>query len=150
MHDDDWSDLCASLALVRLAGLQLATLFGFLFALLLRYPLWFVGLAVLVVMASISRISVDVAKNPKRPFNLTMLDCLLVGSGWATSLLSMWWGHVEQVQHLKAGALLTQASRDLFISTPELAWCSVVTQWISCAVVLVVTLIWAFSGRYLD
>lgn len=147
MRDDDLDDLCASLALVRLAWLQLVTLFSFLYAVLLRYPLWFVGLAVLVVMVSVSRISVDVAKNPKRPFDLTMLDCLLVGSGWAASLLSMWWGRVERAQRLEAGALLMRVSRGIF-PPAELPWWSAVTQWISCGVVLGVILIWAFSGRY--
>ncbi|MHA6848784.1 hypothetical protein [Ralstonia syzygii] len=150
MHDDDSSDLYVSLALARLAWPQLVTLFSFLSAVLMRFPLWFDGLAVLVVIASVSRISADVATNSRRPFRLTMIDCLLIASGWAAGLLSMWWWAVERAQHLEAGALLTPASQDFLIFTTELAWCPAVTQWISSAVVLVVTLVWAFSGRYRD
>ncbi|WP_069352766.1 hypothetical protein [Burkholderia cenocepacia] len=150
MHEDDSSDLRVTLALVRLAWPQLVTMFSFLFAVLLRYPMWFVGLTVFVIALSISRVTADITKNPGRRFDFQVTDYLVVGAGWAASLLSMRWWHVERAQHLESGALLTQASQGLLTATPELAWCWVVTQWVSSAVVLVVVLIWALSGRYLD
>jgi FlaA1/EpsC-like NDP-sugar epimerase len=128
MRDDDLSGLRESLALVRLAWPQLVTMFSFLFAVLLRYPVWFVALTVLVVAVSVSRVAADVAKNPGRSFDFAAIDYLLVGAGWAASLLSMRWWYVERAQQLESGALLTQASRTILIATPELAWCSVVTQ----------------------
>jgi hypothetical protein len=150
MHEDDWNDLRASLALLRLAWPQLVTLFGFLFAVLLRYPMWFGALTVFVVAISIARIAVDVARNPDRPFDFMAIDYLLVGAGWSASLLSMRWWSVERVQHLEPGALLTQTSQYALMSAPWLAWRAALTQWLACALVLVVTLVWAFSGRYLD
>ena len=150
MHEDDRNDLRASLAPLRLAWPQLATLFGFLYAVLLRYPMWFATLTVFVVTTSISRIAVDVARNPDRPFDFKAIDYLLVGAGWSASLLSTRWWSVERAQHLEPGALLTQASQYALMSAPLLAWCAAFTQWLVCAVVLVVSLVWAFSGRYLD
>ncbi|MCA8142993.1 hypothetical protein [Burkholderia multivorans] len=150
MRDDDSSDLRVTFALVRLTWPQLVTMFSFLFAVLQRYPIWFAALTVFVVAISISRVTVDIARNPRRPFDFAAIDFLVVVAGWAASLLSMRWWYVERAQHLESGALLTQVNHDLLIATPELAWRWVVTQWISSAAVLVVVLIWAFSQRYLD
>ncbi|MEM5400261.1 MULTISPECIES: hypothetical protein [Paraburkholderia] len=69
MHDDDFEELRASLALVRLAWPQLVTMFGFLFAVLLRYPTWFVALSVLAVTVSILHVAMNVARNPARSFD---------------------------------------------------------------------------------
>jgi len=55
-------------------------MFGFLFAILLRYPMWFVAQSVLVVMVSTSQVAMNVTKNPARPFDFAVIDCLLVGS----------------------------------------------------------------------
>jgi hypothetical protein len=150
MGDNDSSDLRTTLALIRLAWPQLATMFSFLFAVLLRYPMWFVGLTVFVLMLSIARITADVASNPGKPFDFVVIDYLVVGAGWAASLLSMRWWHVERAQHMEPGAFLMQPGRGLLIATTELAWGGVVTQWVSSAAALVVILIWAFSGRYID
>ncbi|MEX3968260.1 hypothetical protein AB4Y42_39775 [Paraburkholderia sp. EG286B] len=150
MHDDDFDELCASLALVRLAWPQLVTMFGFLFAVLLRYPTWFVALAVLVVTVSISHIAMNVARNPARSFDFRVIDWLLVGSGWSASLLSMYWLRIERTHHLKPGALLGLAIQTTLISNPEFGTGSAVTQWMCCFGALAVMLAWAFSGRYID
>ncbi|WP_321948349.1 hypothetical protein [Paraburkholderia sp. J10-1] len=150
MRDDDYDELRATLALLRLAWLQLVTMFSFLYAVLLRYPTWFVALSVLVVTASISHVAMNVARNPARPFDFKVLDWLLVTSGWSAILLSMNWLRIERTRHLEPGALLGQAIQSTLISSPDLGTGSVVTQWICSFSALVVMLTWAFSGRYLD
>lgn len=150
MHDDDYDELRATVALLRLAWPQLVTMFGFLFAVLLRYPTWFVVLSVLVVTVSISQVAMNVARNPARRFDFAVVDGLLVGSGWSASLLSMTWLHIERECHLEPGALLRLAIQTTQASTPDLASGSIVMQWISCFGALLTMLVWAFSGRYLD
>ncbi|MDR0244088.1 MAG: hypothetical protein LBJ65_21030 [Burkholderia sp.] len=150
MHDADSSDLRTTLALIRLAWPQLVTMFSFLFAVLLRYPMWFAGLTVFVLVLSIARITAEVAIDPGKPFDFVVIDYLVVGAGWAASLLSMRWWHVERAQHMESGAFLMLPSRGLLNAATELAWGGVVTQWMSSAAALVVMLIWAFSGRYVD
>lgn len=150
MDNDDSGDLRETLALVRIAWPQLTTMFGFLFAILLRYPMWFVALSVLVVTVSISHVAMNVARNPARSFDFKVIDWLLVGSGWSASLLSMNRLHIERTHHLKPGALLGQAIQTMPMSTPDLSWDSAVSQWLFCFAALIVMLVWAFSGRYLD
>ncbi|WP_321931708.1 hypothetical protein [Paraburkholderia guartelaensis] len=150
MHDDDYEELRATFALLRLAWPQLVTMFGFLYAVLLRYPTWFVALSVLVVTVSISHIAMNIARNPARPFDFKAIDWLLVTSGWSAILLSMSWLRIERTRHLEPGALLGQPIQSTLISSPDLGMDSVVTQWLCCFSELVVMLAWAFSGRYLD
>ncbi|WP_028202182.1 hypothetical protein [Paraburkholderia nodosa] len=150
MRDDNSGDERETLALVRLAWPQLVTMFGFLFAVLLRYPMWFVALSVLAVTISISHVAINIARNPARPFDFKVIDGLVVGLGWAASLLSMHWLHIEQTQRLKPGALLGQAIQTIPFSTPQLAWDSAVAQWLFCFAALIAMLTWAYSGRYLD
>ena len=150
MRNDNSGDLRDALALVRLAWPQLITMFGFLFAILLRYPMWFVALSVLVVTVSISRVAMDVAGNPARRFDFGVIYYLLVGSGWSASLLSMNWLHIERTRHLKPGALLGQSIQGMLMATPELSWGAAVAQWLFCFAALIVMLIWGYSGRYLD
>ncbi|HKR40232.1 MAG TPA: hypothetical protein VJU59_11235 [Paraburkholderia sp.] len=150
MHDDDYDELRATLALLRLAWPQLVTMFGFLFAVLLRYPTWFVVLSVLVVSVSISQVAMNVARNPARRFDFAVIDGLLIGSGWSASLLSMAWLHIERTLHLEPGALLCLTIQTTLASTPNRVSGSIVMQWMSCSGALLTMLIWAFSGRYLD
>ncbi|WP_321939369.1 hypothetical protein [Paraburkholderia sp. J8-2] len=149
MHDDDYDELRATFALLRLAWPQLVTMFSFLYAVLLRYPTWFVALSVLVVTVSISHIAMNVARNPARPFDFKVLDWLLVISGWSAILLSMNWLRIERTRHLEPGTLLGQAIQSMLISSPDLGMGSVVTQWTCSFSALVVMLAWGFSGRYL-
>lgn len=138
------------LTLVRLAWLQLLTLFCFLVAVSLRYPAWFVILTGLVECISLRRFAQNVDNRPARSFHMTLMDWVLIGSGWASILLSMNWWIGERTQQLTAGATLTFAGYHVISTSPELVWSSITTQWSSCAIFLVIVLAWAFSGRHAD
>ncbi|MGH8783209.1 hypothetical protein [Paraburkholderia sp.] len=138
------------LALVRLAWPQLLTLFCFLIAVGLRYPAWFVILVGLVECVSLRRFAQNVADGPTRSSHMNLMDWVLIGSGWASILLSTKWWIAERAQQLAPGATLTSAGYHVIATDPELVWSSIMTQWSSCAVFLVIVLAWAFSGRHTD
>jgi hypothetical protein len=134
-------------ALVRGAWPQLVTLGGILVAIGLRFPGWFVIVSIVVVGAAVWHIGSHLLREaPAHPDPL--LGTVLVGSVLASIVLTLKWWLVERQMHLAAGSLLYLAGHTEAATNPTLAWSSVLTQWGSCVISLVIAVIWAIrSGR---
>ena len=75
---------------------------------------------------------------------------ILIGSGLASIALTLKWWAVEQQLKLPPGMLLHLAGHTEATSDPALAWSSVMTQWASCSIFLVIVAAWALGSRRAD
>jgi hypothetical protein len=130
-------------ALVRQTWPQLVTLAGYLVAIGMRFPGWFVLLSVLTVVTVVCIVGRQLGPGEERTHSDPFLGTVLVGSGLASIVLTLKWWIVEKEAQLAAGRLLYLAGHADAAANPALAWSSVVTQWGSCAVFLVIGLFWA-------
>lgn len=136
-----------SSALLRTAWPQLLTMVVFMAAISLCFPLWFVMLSAAVIGAAITCLAQCLASR-RPPVHDPFLGAVLIGSGLASIALTLkWWG-IEKQLKLAPGALLHMAGHTGAASNPALAWSSVLTQWGSCSIFLVIVAVWALgSGR---
>ncbi|MEM5339735.1 hypothetical protein [Paraburkholderia azotifigens] len=130
-------------ALVRQTWPQLVTFAGYLVAIGMRFPRWFVLLSVLAVVAVVCIVGRQLGPGDERTHSDPFLGAVLVGSGLASIVLTLKWWIVEKEAQLAAGSLLYLAGHAEAPANPALAWTSIVTQWGSCAVFLVIALFWA-------
>ncbi|WP_227246328.1 hypothetical protein [Paraburkholderia caribensis] len=136
------------LAVVRGTWPQLVTLAGFLVAVGLRFPGWFVALSIAVTGAVVWHIGHRIEPGGASARHAPMLGAVLVGSGLASIVLTLKWWLVEKQMQLPSGSLLYLAGHAEATTNPSLAWSSVLTQWSSCLVFLAIAAIWAIrSGR---
>jgi hypothetical protein len=76
------------------------------------------------------------------------LGAIVIGSGLASIALTLKWWAVEQQLKLAPGVLLHMAGHTEATSNQALAWSSVLTQWGSCSIFLVIVAVWVLvSGR---
>lgn len=136
------------LAVVRATWPQLVTFGGFLVAVGLRFPGWFVVLSIAVAGAVVWHIGRCLGSGGASALHAPLLGAVLVGSGLASIVLTLKWWFVEKQMQLPSGSLLYLAGHAEATTNPSLAWSSVLTQWSSCLVFLVIAAVWAIrSGR---
>ena len=136
------------LAVMRGTWPQLVTLGGFLVTVGLRFPGWFVVLSIAVVGAVVWHIGRCVESGGASALHAPLLGAVLVGSGLASIVLTLKWWFVEKQMQLPSGSLLYLAGHAEATTNPSLAWSSVLTQWSSALIFLVIAVIWAIrSGR---
>jgi hypothetical protein len=132
-------------ALVRRAWPQLVTLAGFVVATGLRFPVWFI--VVSVTGAAVWQIARRIRARRPHTQREPMLGLVLIGAGLASIALTMKWWFVEKQMRLAAGTLLNLAGHTEVASGHALeAWASVLTQWGSCAIFLVIAAVWGLAG----
>ncbi|KLU20635.1 hypothetical protein EOS_40235 [Caballeronia mineralivorans PML1(12)] len=137
-----------SSALMRRAWPQVLTIIVFMVAISLRFPLWFVMLSAAVNGAAVAYLAQCSASRPSGPAYDPFLGAVLIGSGLASVALTLKWWFVEQQMKLAPGVLLRLAGHTEAASNPTLAWSSVLTQWGSCSIFLVIVAAWGLgSGR---
>ena len=136
--------------LVQGAWPQLLTLGGFLVAVGLRFPGWFVIVSIAVVVTAVSHVGRRLALRGAPALQDPLLSVVLMGSGLASIGLMLKWWFVEQQMHLAAGSLLYLAGHSEAATNPALAWSSVLTQWGSCLISLAIAAIWAIRGGRAD
>jgi hypothetical protein len=135
-----------SSALMRAAWPQVLTIIVFMVAISLRFPLWFVALSAAVNGAAVAYLVRCLASQPSGLAYDPFLGAVLIGSGLASIALTLKWWFVEQQMKLAPGVLLHLAGHATSNST--LAWSSVLTQWGSCSIFLVIVAVWGLgSGR---
>ncbi|ALL66815.1 hypothetical protein K788_00015800 [Paraburkholderia caribensis MBA4] len=137
-------------AVVRGTWPQLVTLAGFLVAVGLRFPGWFVILSIAVVSAVVWHIGRRVESGGASARHAPLLGAALVGSGLASIVLTLKWWFVEKQMQLPSGSLLYLAGHAEATTNPSLAWSSVVTQWSSALIFLAVVAIWAIRIGRMD
>lgn len=136
------------LAVVRGTWPQLVTLAGFLVAVGVRFPGWFVVLSIVVVGAVVWHVGRCLELGGASAHRVPLLGAVLVGSGLSSIVLSVKWWFVEKQMQLPSGSLLYLAGHAEATTSPTLAWSSVLTQWSSCVIFLAIAAIWAIrSGR---
>ena len=137
-----------SSALMRRAWPQVLTIIVFMVAISLRFPLWFVMLSAIVNGAAVVYLAQCLASRPSSLAYDPFLGAVLIGSGLASIALTLKWWFVEQQMKLAPGVLLHLAGHAEAASNPTLAWSSVLTQWGSCSIFLVIVAVWGLaSGR---
>jgi uncharacterized membrane protein YjjP (DUF1212 family) len=137
-----------SSALMRRAWPQVLTIIVFMVAISLRFPLWFVMLSAAVNGAAVAYLAQCLASRPAGPAYDPFLGAVLIGSGLASIALTLkWWG-VEKQLKLAPGVLLHLSGHSTSNST--LAWSSVVTQWGSCSIFLVIVAVWGLGSRRVE
>jgi hypothetical protein len=137
-------------ALVRATWPQLVTLVGFLVAVSLRFPGWFVIASFVVVVAAVWHVGRRFESQEEPALPDPLLGAVLVGSGLASILLTLKWWFVERQTRLVAGSLLYLAGHTEVATNPSLAWSSVLTQWGSCLISLAIAVVWAIRGGRAD
>src|SRR5260370_2509513 len=137
-----------SSALICRAWPQVLTIIVFMVAMSLRFPLWFVMLSAAVNGAAVVCLAPCLASRPSGPAYDPFLGAVLIGSGLASIALTLKWGGVEKQLKLAPGVLLHLSGHATSNST--LAWSSVVTQWGSCSIFLVIVAVWALSSGRVD
>ncbi|ASW03113.1 hypothetical protein [Paraburkholderia aromaticivorans] len=129
---------------------QVLTMIAFMVAISLRFPLWFVMLSAVINGTAVTYLTRSYASSPSRRGGDPFLGAIVIGSGLASIALTLkWWG-VEQQSKLAPGALLRRAGHTEVTSDPALAWSSVVTQWGSCAIFLVIVAVWGLGSARAD
>ena len=124
------------------------TIIVFMVAISLRFPLWFVVLSAAVNGAAVAYLAQCLASRPSGLAYDPFLGAVLIASGLASIALTLKWWFVEQQMKLAPGVLLHLGGHTEATSNPTLAWSSVVTQWGSCSIFLVIVAVWAQgSGR---
>lgn len=127
---------------------QVLTMMVFMVAISLRFPLWFVMLSAIVNATAVTYITQRFASRRSRTGGDPFLGALLIGSGLAAIALTLKWWAVEQQLKLAPGVLLHMAGHTEATSNPALAWSSILTQWGSCWIFLVIVAVWVLgSGR---
>ncbi|BCZ85030.1 hypothetical protein [Paraburkholderia terrae] len=134
-------------ALIRRTWPQLLTMIAFMAAISLRFPLWFVVLSAIVSGAAVAYLVQCFASRPSGSTCDPLLGAVLIGSGLASIALTLKWWTVEQQSKLAPGALLHFAGHTEAPADSALAWSSVLTQWGSCLIFLVIVAVWAMSAR---
>ncbi|QCP49112.1 hypothetical protein FAZ95_07920 [Trinickia violacea] len=137
-------------AWVRGTWPQLVTLAGFLVAISLRFPGWFVLISAVVIVAAISQSARLAALQRSHGLHDPLLGAVLVGSGLASIALTMKWWFVEKQMTLAADTLLYLVGHTEGASDLALAWSSVLTQWGSCVIFLVVAAVWGLHDGSAD
>jgi len=133
---------------MRRAWPQVLTIIVFMLAISLRFPLWFVMLSAAVNGAAVVSLARCLASQPSGLAYDPFLGAVLIGSGLASVALTLKWWFVEQQMKLAPGVLLHLAVHTEAASNPTLAWSSVLTQWGSCSIFLVIVAVWGLgSGR---
>lgn len=140
----------ATSALLRNAWPQLLTMTVFMAAISLRFPLWFVMLSVIVNGTAVTYLTRCFASPSSRTGGDPLLGAIVIGSGLASIALTLKWWAVEQQSKLAPGVLLHIAGHTEATSDPALAWSSVLTQWGSCSIFLVIVAVWALASRRAD
>jgi hypothetical protein len=134
-------------AIVR-AWPQVLTIVVFMVAISLRFPLWFVVLSAIVNGTALTYLTRCFASRRSGTGGDPFLGAIVIGSGLASIALTLDWWAVEQQSKLAPGVLLHMANHIEATSNPALAWSSVLTQWGSCAIFLVIVVAWVLgSGR---
>lgn len=140
----------------RLSGLkaigrawqQMLTIIVFMVAISLRFPLWFVMVSAIVNGTALTYLTRHFASQRTRTGSASFLGVIVIGSGLASIALTLKWWAVERQRGLAPGVLLHMAGHTEAISAPALAWSSVLTQWTSCSIFLVIVAVWVLgSGR---
>lgn len=140
--------IAVCLAVVRGTWPQLVTFAGFLVAVGLRFPGWFVILSIAVFCAVVWHIGRCLESGGASALHAPLLGAVLVGSGLASIVLTLKWWFVEKQMQLPSGSLLYLAGHAEATTSPSLAWSSVLSQWSSCLIFLAIAAIWAIrSGR---
>jgi hypothetical protein len=129
---------------------QMLTMIVFMVAISLRFPLWFVMISAIVNGVAVAYLAQCFASRPSGPACDPLLGGILVGSGLASIALTLKWWAVEQQSRLAPGVLLHIAGHTEATSNPALAWSSVLTQWGSCSIFLVIVAAWALASRRAD
>lgn len=140
----------ATSALLRNAWPQLMTMTVFMAAISLRFPLWFVMLSVIVNGTAVTYLTRCFAPPSLRTGGDPFLGAIVIGSGLASIALTLKWWAVEQQSKLAPGVLLHIAGHTEATSDPVLAWSSVLSQWGSCSIFLVIVAVWALARRRAD
>ena len=109
----------------------------------MRFPGWFVALSIIIVVTVVCMVGHWQRPGGEPTHSDPFLGAVLVGSGLASIVLTLKWWIVEKEAQLAAGSLLYLAGHAEAPANPALAWTSIVTQWGSCAVFLVIALFWA-------
>ena len=79
-----------------------------------------------------------------------LLGAIVIGSGLASIALTLKRWAVEQQSKLAPCVPLHMAGHTEATSDPALAWSSVLTQWGSCSIFLVIVAVWALASRSAD
>lgn len=137
-------------ALMRRVWPQVLTVIVFMVAISLRFPWWFVMLSALVNGAAVAYLAQCFALRPSRPAGDPLIGTVLIGSGLASIALTLKWWFVERQLNLPPGMLLHLAGHTEATSDPALAWSSVMSQWASCSIFLVIVAAWALGSRRAD
>jgi hypothetical protein len=133
-------------AIMRRAWPQVLTMILFMAAISLRFPLWFVMLSAIVNGAAVAYLAQCFASQPAGPVPDRFLGAILIGSGLASIALTLKWWLVEKQLKLVPGVLLHIAGHTETTSNSTLAWSSVLTQWGSCLIFLVIVAVWGLSS----
>jgi uncharacterized membrane protein YjjP (DUF1212 family) len=135
-------------ALMRRAWPQVLTMIVFMVAISLRFPLWFVMLSAAVNGAVVTYLAQSLGSQTSPRVLDPLLGAVLIGSGLASIALTLKWWAVEKQLQLAPGVLLHLAGHSS--SNATLAWSSVLTQWGSCSIFLVIVAVWALGSRRTD
>jgi len=127
---------------------QLLTMVAFMVAISLRFPLWFIMLSALVNGTVLTCLTRCFTSRRARAGGDPFLGVIVIGSGLASIALTLKWWVMERQLKLAPGVLLHMAGHTEATSNPALAWSSVLTQWSSCSIFLVIVAVWALgNGR---
>ncbi|MFP3187183.1 MAG: hypothetical protein RXR20_08975 [Paraburkholderia sp.] len=134
--------------LLRLAWIEVLTIIVFMLVISLRFPSWFVVLSAIVNGGAAAYVARCIASERSTTVHDPLLFTVLIGSGMASITLTLKWWLVEKQFKLASGTLLHMTGHAEATSNPALAWSSVLTQWGSCSIFLVIVAIWALSRRH--
>jgi hypothetical protein len=142
------SEQLSRLKAIGRAWPQALTIIVFMVAISLRFPLWFVMLSATVNGTALIYLTRHFAFRRSRTGGAPFLGLIMIGSGLASVALTLKWWAVERQLKLAPGVLLHMAGHTEATSDPALAWSSVLTQWSSCSIFLVIVAVWVLgSGR---
>jgi hypothetical protein len=142
------SEQLSRLKAIGRAWPQVLTIIVFMVAISLRFPLWFVMLSAIVNGTALTYLTRHFASRRSHTGGDPFLGVIVIGSGLASIALTLKWWAVERQLNFAPGVLLHMAGHTEAISDPALAWSSVLTQWGSCSIFLVIVAVWALgSGR---
>ncbi|SAL86257.1 hypothetical protein AWB68_07966 [Caballeronia choica] len=136
-------------AIVR-AWPEVLTMIVFMVVISLRFPLWFVMLSAIVNGTAVTYLTRCFASRPSSTGGDSFLGAIVIGSGLASIALTLKWWAVERELKLSPGVLLHLAGHTEAASNPALAWSSVLTQWGSCSIFLVIVAVWVLGSGHAD
>jgi len=129
---------------------QVLTMFVFMVAISLRFPLWFVILSAIVNGTAVTYLTRCFASQRARTVGDPFLGAILIGSGLASIALTLKWWAVEHQLKLASGVLPYMAGHTEATSNAALAWSRILTQWGSCSIFLVIVAVWVLGSRRAD